>query len=239
MQPPTTYPNEFLIFDREGIRKVDAQAIDHYGMNGLVLMENAARGSAEIAFEMLNGMEGPPSVVIACGGGNNGGDGYAIARHIHNRNIPVKIVACGSPRIGTDAGINAAIANSMNIEIIAADEWVNTQCLIVDALLGTGLESHVKGPTMDMIDAINASGSPVLSVDVPSGLDSDTGKPHGRAVRASKTVTFVGMKTGLLEPDGQLHAGDISIVDIGIPIELARSLSLNWPGDRLSANSQL
>ena len=239
MRNRSSHPEDLLIFDRAGIRETDVKAIGLHGMTGLVLMENAARESAMIAMDMIEKDVQNPVVAIVCGRGNNGGDGYAIARHLHNRGIGIQLLSSGQPRPGSDAQTNARIAETMGLERVANHECLTSVNLIVDALLGTGLDREVAGEDRRLIEAMNTSKVPILSIDLPSGLDADTGKPLDIAVRATETVTFVGLKIGLLQPAGEAHAGRIHIVDIGIPQELARSLALKQPNDGTASDTEL
>ena len=211
------------LLDRESVRAVDRAAIDEYGIPGIVLMENAARGLAAEALRMLRGAANePPRVLIICGRGNNGGDGYALARHLHNAGIAPVLAPLGEPPIESDAGINDAICRRMGIRRIALDalEGCADADLVVDAIFGTGLDRPVSGEAARIIDWINGAGRPVLAVDVPSGLDCDTGRPLGTAVRATRTVTFVGLKPGLARSHAAPLVGEVVVVDIGAPVEL-------------------
>ena len=214
-----------LIFDRTGIREVDRRAIQEYGMSGLVLMENAAIGAARLAMDIITGSR----IVIACGSGNNGGDGYAMARHLANAGFDVRILAISQPRSGSDAEHNAIIASRMGIEISQDLESLSHADLIVDALLGTGLDRPVAETYRTCIDRMNQHAAETLAVDIPSGLDTDTGQPLGCAVRATATATFVGWKKGFLQNDAHAYAGVIHVVDIGVPASLASSLCLQKP----------
>ncbi len=218
---PTRY-----VLDRDSVRAVDRAAIEEFAIPGIVLMENAARGLAAEALSMLDGLVADAEVVIVCGSGNNGGDGYALARHLHNAGARPVLVALGEPRSGTDAAANRAICEHMGLRIKAADALAeHAGCrLIVDALFGTGLDRPVTGEPAEVIDWMNQSGRPVLAADVPSGIDCNTGKPLGLAVRATATVTFVAMKPGFLEPEGRTYAGRVSVADIGAPAELVARL---------------
>ncbi|MEE2906217.1 MAG: NAD(P)H-hydrate epimerase [Planctomycetota bacterium] len=218
-----------LVFDRAGIRDVDRRAIEDYGMNGLVLMENAASGASQLALELLDCDSGTSKVVIACGPGNNGGDGYAMARHLHNAGCSVTILAQGEPRSGSDAETNAHIAMSMGLEPVEDVRVLANADLVVDALLGTGLDRPVNEAIAKVIQAINETTGRTLAVDVPSGLDSNTGRPLGTAVRATATATFVGWKSGFLADGAAAFTGALHVVDIGIPMALARLLCLKEP----------
>ena len=208
-------------------------------MTGLTLMENAARESFEVALAMIDSDHRDPLVTVVCGRGNNGGDGYAIARLLHERGFHTRLLSSGEPRSGSDAATNARKAQLLGLERTSDPDILKSSTLIVDALLGTGLDRSVAGEELGLIEAINATGAPVLSIDIPSGLDADTGRPLNSAVRATETVTFVGLKIGLLEPAGEALAGRIRVVDIGIPRELARSLALNPPNDGTVSDTEL
>jgi len=227
---------------REQIRELDRRAIEEYGIPGMVLMENAGAGAARVAAEML-GEPACTSVVVFCGRGNNGGDGYVVARHLHNRGAKVRIVsACRPEEVGAegDAGRNLTIARTMGLPLHAADSEAGRDAaaglakeadLIIDALLGTGLSGQVREPYLSLIRIINAADKPVLSVDIPSGLDANLGKILRAAVRAERTATFVLPKRGFFLLDGPAHVGEIEIIDIGIPRELVESLVYADAGD--------
>jgi len=216
---------------REQIRELDRRAMEDYGIPGVVLMENAGRGAAGIAGEMI-GNPAKKRVVVFCGKGNNGGDGFVIARHLHNRGARVEVVAAFaaeelSPE--ADAGINLEIVRHMGIHPAPAlDDYGRSLAagyakqadLIVDALLGTGLAGDVREPFLSLIRLVNAEDKPVLSVDVPSGLDANTGNILRAAVRATCTATFVLPKHGFLRGEGPACVGDVRVVDIGAPADL-------------------
>ncbi|MGO8702526.1 MAG: NAD(P)H-hydrate epimerase [Candidatus Brocadiia bacterium] len=228
---------------REQVRELDRRAMDEYGMPGVVLMENAGRGAAEVAAEMLGNPADLPAlrvagkrVVIFCGKGNNGGDGFVVGRHLHNRGAKVEFVlACPPEEIDpwTDAGINLQIAQKMGLHLhLAAAEDGRFEAaglersadLIVDALLGTGLTGDVREPYLSLIRLINAADKPVLAIDIPSGLDCDAGRILRAAVRATRTATFVLPKLGFTLAEGPAQAGQVVVVDIGIPKELVESI---------------
>lgn len=217
-----------LVFDREAIRAVDQAAVEEYGIPGIVLMENAAHGLAAEATEMLKSTSlNPATTLIICGSGNNGGDGYALARHLHNLGAEVVLAPLSPPLEESDAGVNYAICRRMKLSEIpvdALDDFARTNDihLIVDAIFGTGLARPVEEKPAEVIEWINTRARPVLAVDVPSGLDCNTGKPLGSAVRAARTVTLVGLKKGFLHPDAQKYLGEVVVADIGVPIELIR-----------------
>ncbi|MCZ6835714.1 MAG: NAD(P)H-hydrate epimerase [Planctomycetota bacterium] len=212
---------ENVILSREAVREIDRRAIEDFGIPGIVLMENAAIGLADAALKMLEGTTHDPSkVLIFCGSGNNGGDGYALARHLTNSGVMVTLFPLKYPRPGSDAAINALICRKMGIAESSLEHLEKAQefDLVVDALFGTGLDRVVQGQSEDAISWINASGCPVLAVDVPSGLDCDTGLPLGPIVRAKTTVTFVASKPGFLKEEAKPYVGEIIVVEIGAPI---------------------
>ena len=222
----TDSPTAILTFSRDACRKVDQAAMEEFGIPGIVLMENASGSLAAVAMQMLMPHSGEPHdqrpVIIVCGGGNNGGDGYALARHLHNAGIEVELVRVAEPRPGTDASTNAEICRRMRIPTHVHLEPVQLDRarLVVDALLGTGLDRPPEGAVRAMIEQINASGVPVLAVDLPSGLDCDTGRPLGTAVRATVTVSFLGIKKGFRHPEAARYTGHVEVGAIGAPREL-------------------
>ncbi len=215
-------PRELLVFDRRAVRAVDRAAIDEFGIPGIVLMENAARGLADRAMQMLESSPGAHRVLIVCGSGNNGGDGYAVARHLHSRRVEVAIASLGHPNEKSDADINRGICERMRLPIVDASQLRDADdfALIIDAIFGTGLDRDVSGGAARVIQWINNAERPVLAVDVPSGMDCDSGRALGACVRATSTVTFVGLKPGYLELDAQKLLGEVVVADIGVPQEL-------------------
>ena len=210
-----------LVYSREAVRHVDAEAIAHYGIPGIVLMENAARGAADLAHGMLTALDRPARILVACGTGNNGGDGWAAARHLSNRGHDVRIAALGPSREDSDAAVNARIAEVMRLPVETNAELdASGADLVIDALLGTGLDRDVSGRARDWIEAINAQSTPVLALDLPSGLDADTGRPLGTAIKADCTATFVGWKHGFLEEEATAWLGRVEVIDIGVPLLL-------------------
>jgi NAD(P)H-hydrate epimerase len=213
---------------RDRIRDLDRRAIEEYGIPGIVLMENAARGSADALGEVLAARPGscPPPYRIICGRGANGGDGFALARHLHNRGQAVSI-HLAEPRSRTrpdsDAGINLRIVLRMGLDLRepAAGRIHEVETArdgtVIDAMLGTGLDRPLEPPYLDWVEAINRSGRPVIAIDIPSGLHADTGQVLGAAIRAAHTFTMAVPKLGFFRGEGPRHAGIIHIVDIGIP----------------------
>lgn len=217
---------------REQVRAVDQRAMDEFHLPGVVLMENAGRGCAELLREL--GVAGP--VVICCGKGNNGGDGYVIARHLENAGVDVSVlVFAAAVEIGGDAGVNLAVLQAAGtpVQFLSqpppADEMerlFHDADWIVDALLGTGTRGTVRDPFRTVIDAINRAGAKVLAVDLPSGLDCDTGLSLGPCVRAAHTATFVAAKRGFENPSAHEFTGEVRVVGIGVPRRLLTSIGL-------------
>lgn len=212
---------------RDEVRRVDAWAIEEIGVPGVVLMENAGRSCAELAQQKLAAAP-DPRVCVFCGAGNNGGDGYVIARHLLNAGIPTTVVLCGDrEKVQGDARVNLEILerlghcmellNPESEDVVAAvRSFGRGASLIVDALFGTGLRGLLKEPYRAIIEAINALGCPILAVDIPSGLDCDTGQPLGAAIRAAYTVTFVAVKMGFLRPEARTYTGELHVASIGV-----------------------
>lgn len=211
---------------REEVRAIDRRAAEEFGLPTLVLMENAGRGAAEWLAPRANGR-----VMILCGPGNNGGDGAVVARYLDLQSIPVMVVWFAGPdrlspdaaaqhRILAAAGIDqehwaGAISRPRLVDLLAKSDW------IVDALFGTGLSRPIEGPLREVIEAVNASGRRVLALDVPSGLDADSGEPLGGvAVRASATVTFVASKAGFSRTEAFSYTGQVEVAGIGVPRRL-------------------
>ena len=195
-----------------------------YGISGLVLMENAARGIAAVALAELRAR--PGLVAIVCGPGNNGGDGFAAARHLSNASVEVRLHLTVPPEAyteGSDPAINLRIAQAMEIPL-RSDLDVGDAALVLDAVFGTGLSRDVEGPLRDVLETLNAAGAPILAVDLPSGLDADTGAVLGACVRASVTATMVAPKLGFTRGAGPAHVGRVEVVDIGAPAAILRRI---------------
>lgn len=213
---------------RDQARQVDKLAEEELGIPGIVLMENAAINAAALVVDLLD-LErhlrpDQATIAIVCGGGNNGGDGYAIARHLHNWGAAVQIHAVKSPDgLEGDAGTNARICQRMGLTIHhppQADAWGDADILI-DAILGTGFSGDVREKEATVIQAMNAAADPlVLAIDTPSGLDCQTGEPANAAVKAHVTVTFVERKVGFNNPASRTFVGELKVAEIGTPPEL-------------------
>ncbi|MCC6909927.1 MAG: NAD(P)H-hydrate epimerase [Phycisphaerales bacterium] len=233
---------ELYLFTVEAIRQLDRLAVEHYGLTGAVLMENAARSVAVEVMRLLPPPAAGRRVLICCGPGNNGGDGLALARHLHNEHVSAEILLAfdrAATKLSEEAAMNLRVCERMELPMThaatsdAVDQFtasVAAPDLIVDALLGTGARSAPRPPLDRLIDWINDSPAPVLSIDVPSGLDAQSGCAAAACVQADVTVALVGVKSGFLELDAQSWIGEIVIGDIGCPRELCERL-----GQRLHA----
>jgi len=177
-------------------------------------MENAGRSVAEVAGKMLGSRK---KVLIVCGAGNNGGDGLVAARHLLNAGKKVSIFIVGkSSKLKADPKTNLKTLKKLrNVKFVRKLPRLRGYDLIIDAIFGIGLESNVRGPVSDVIELINRCRRPVLAVDVPSGLDADTGKVLGIAVKPKLTVTFVAKKNGL----SAQNSGKMVVKDIGVLLD--------------------
>ncbi len=204
------------LYTAEGVRRLDREAIDGCGIAGIALMERA--GAA--AFAVLRAeWPGARRLAVVCGAGNNGGDGYVVARLAHAAGLSVTVLECAERgRLEGDARNAAEAATAAGVVARAFDAAILPgHDVIVDALLGTGLAREVGGDLAHAIGAINASAIPVLAIDLPSGIEADTGRILGCAVVAAITVTFIGVKQGLLTGAGPDHCGALYFDDLGVP----------------------
>ena len=203
-----------MTLTRRQAREVDRICVEDFGLPGVVLMENAAIALLAACRDVLGDLTGK-RVTIVCGGGNNGGDGYALARHLHNVGAKPTLLPAKRDLTG-DAKINADVAAKMDLP--TTDNLDGDADLIVDALLGTGLTSPPRPDVAGLIRAVNRHPAPTLAVDVPSGLDADTGRPAGdpsACVRADVTCTFVAAKAGFSR--AAAWTGRVVVGDIGCP----------------------
>jgi len=218
---------------RDQTRAIDRFAIERLGVPGVVLMENAGRLCADAVGDFLAGPAGR-KVAICAGAGNNGGDGFVVARHLSMRGAAV-VVFLVSPfdKLSGDAETNYRIARNLHLDIreVGPAELVNLSTelrgfdVVVDAVGGTGIRGALRGDIAVAVEQINAAGRPVVAVDIPTGLDCDTGKAEGPAVRAKLTVTMVARKKGFDSPASAEFTGEVRVVDIGIPAEVVARLA--------------
>lgn len=226
-----------LIFSRQALRELDRRAAQDFHLPILSLMENAGRAVAQAALRRL---KPNASVLILAGPGNNGADGLVAARHLHNAAVPVRILLLAPPETHRDApAAQLAIVQAMRLPLqtLSPDRrqlraWLNQsrpRDLIIDALFGTGLSRPLEGLPRDTIAALNLSRRTILSIDIPSGLDCDSGLPVGEgggiALRAAETISFSGTKLGFSRPAAHNYTGKITIADIGAPRQLLLELA--------------
>ena len=224
-----------VYLSREESRRVDELAMAA-GTSGITLMENAGRGCVG----KLNEHD-VKSAVVLCGTGNNGGDGFVIARRLAIQGATVKILVCGEPnRIFGDAKVNFEIAKNIDLIIKFVDcEWDEERIAdelksvqgqrsewIIDCLLGTGAQGNPRPPTDTVIRIANTIEAKKLAVDVPSGLDCDTGKPGNPTFKADLTCTFVAKKKGFQSLEALPYLGTIQVVTIGVPVAILEQLDI-------------
>ena len=213
-----------ILTTAQQIRRLDQQAIEELGLPGLVLMENAARGAVQVIGRQYPKIR---SIAVFCGKGNNGGDGLAMARYFQTLGLRVRVYLAG-PREGLkgDAAHQLGLVDRLKIPLTELDEKTNRSDLrqevsgfdlLVDALLGTGIDKDISGLFRDLIILINEIPVPKAAVDIPSGLSSDSGRPLGLCVKADLTVTFGLPKIGQVVFPGCRYVGRLFVIDIGIP----------------------
>lgn len=219
---------------RREVREVDRLAIEQAGVNSLILMENAGRNCADAIVRFLGGA-GEASkrsalagckIAIIAGSGNNGGDGFVIARHLFMRGASVQtFLTSPTTKFTADAAANYAILEKLRFDLrqVEPQELADLASrlkefdLLVDAIGGTGITGALRGDTAIAVEQVNAAGRPVVAVDIPTGLDCDTGLAEGPAIKAALTITFVARKKGFDNPESQQYTGRVIVADIGIP----------------------
>jgi NAD(P)H-hydrate epimerase len=215
------------------IQAMDRQTIESFGLPGIVLMENAGQGATRVCLkhfseQLTNG------VAVIAGRGNNGGDGFVIARCLAQKGFRVAVyLLANAKQVKGDAAANLKLLSPLHIPIIEMPhetDFVSHKSdlaqfgLLVDSILGTGLKSDVKGYFQTVINFINSQDKPVFAVDIPSGLNSDTGQPCGVCIRANSTATFAFAKIGHHVFPGTDHTGRLEVIDIGIPGYIAEAV---------------
>ncbi|HEX5637454.1 MAG TPA: NAD(P)H-hydrate epimerase, partial [Gammaproteobacteria bacterium] len=203
-----------LLYSTAAIRELEQRAISSCGITGYDLMNRA--GAAVLAV-MKQKYPQARRILVCCGAGNNGGDGYVVARLAQRAGYAVDVVSLvETDYLGGDARRAYSDWCTLGLGLVDADN-INDVDVVVDALIGTGLQREVTGVWRSMIEAINASGVPIVSVDVPSGLNADTGSVMGVAVHANVTVTFIGLKQGLFTHQAADYCGDIIFENLDVP----------------------
>ncbi|MCJ7653647.1 MAG: NAD(P)H-hydrate dehydratase [Actinobacteria bacterium] len=222
--------------------EIDRAAIKKEKIPGLTLMERAGERAAAAAREMMEGLGRPAAgrsgawrVAIWCGKGNNGGDGLVAARHLANAGVEVEVFLLGLPKeLSGDAVVNFELLTKLTVSRTEVTEKEHVRSftkvyppydLLIDAIFGTGFKGRAEGVFADAIEAMNSSGCPILSVDIPSGVAGDTGAVSGPAIRATKTVTFAYPKVGLVQYPGVALVGEMEVADIGIPPHLLKGIA--------------
>jgi hydroxyethylthiazole kinase-like uncharacterized protein yjeF len=221
--------NRMRVLNSTQMREVDRRTIEDIGIPSLVLMENAGR-QVVAAMEAMHSDLLERRVAVLCGRGNNGGDGFVVARTLTQRGVDVSVFLLGGVAdVRGDARINLEILGHLGltvVEVADSQAWelhfseVCDCTLIVDAIFGTGLKAPVSGLIQSVIADVNASGIPVVSIDLPSGLSADSAEPIGDSIEAGLTVTIAAPKLPLVLPPAETRAGDIVIADIGIPSDV-------------------
>lgn len=216
---------------RQEMVQIDRRAIEEYGIPSSILMENAGRSAAELTLKMLKGKI--KKISLFSGKGNNGGDGMVAARHLLNKGCRVTCYLLGKKKQITSEEVktNLEILTRMKTVIreipnlnylMKFKKKIKESTLFLDAIFGIGLKGEVKSPYREIIQFLNSFKKPVLSLDIPSGLDADTGLVLGSAIVARRTITFALPKKGLFLNDGPKHSGKITVAEISIPKELLK-----------------
>jgi NAD(P)H-hydrate epimerase len=218
-------------------RQIDQTAIEEFGIPGITLMENAGKACAE---RLLGMVSSSTTTLILCGSGNNGGDGFVIARHFHQANQSVRVLLLAPPlklhgdaKISYDRAIEAGVSIESILESSRIAEIIGScQGMIIDCLLGTGASGDPREPYASAIRATHTCRAPRVAIDIPSGLDGDTGTAGDPTFQANLTLTFVTAKTGMRNPDAFPYLGEIEIIDIGLPEAI--TAPLRFPDQRKS-----
>lgn len=210
------------------LQELDKLAIEKFNIKSLDLMETAGFHVAEAAVKTLEQIR-KDKVAVICGKGNNGGDGFVCARHLIDKGVDVRIFLIAEAfKLKGDALINYNLLKEKqdiyeipNLRDFEKSKNIFNHCnLFIDAIFGIGVNGQLKEPFRSVIKFLNDTGKPIVSVDVPSGLDATTGKILGECIKAERTVTFVLAKTGFFINEGPNYCGEIIVVDIGVPKEL-------------------
>lgn len=210
-------------------REIDRRAQEELGLPGVVLMENAGAELvrlilAEEGAALETARQAGRAVAVLCGGGNNGGDGWVIARRLHNAGVPVRVLTAAAPeRLPPDARTHRDVVARMGLPVEpASPEALAGAPLIVDALLGTGARGALRAPLAELLRAANRAPARRVAVDVPSGLDADSGAADPNAFQAHRTGTFLGEKRGF--EGARRWTGRVHVLPIGVPPELVRAV---------------
>lgn len=222
---------------RAQTKLIDKLAIDEFGLPGIVLMENAGLGISQY----LLSLKPTDMITICCGKGNNGGDGYVIARYLDNFNIPVQVfIFANENEIKGDAKIHYNVIKKMGLKIEHLEKSsINHKILlnklndsewIVDGLFGTGLTGKLELHYSDIINTINRTNAKILAIDIPSGLDCDTGNSLGNTIKAAYTCTLISMKIGFLNDNAKEYLSEVKVIELGIPRQIIRTVKAQKNG---------
>jgi len=221
------------IVTTQQIKNIDRRAIRAFGIPGMVLMENAAAAVMTAMEKFFDGLQGV-RVGVICGKGNNGGDGLALARRLRISGVPVRVALLASfGALKGEAKANLSILRKMDVEIVqnasslSLADIVGWSDVLVDALLGVGLSSPLKGTYAQAVAMINSSGRPVVAIDMPTGIDADTGGIMGAAIKADLTVAMTFLKRGHVLYPGAEYAGTVRVAELGIPAEVAEKENIS------------
>ncbi len=219
----------------EQMRKIDDLAIRHFGIDILQLMENAGRNVAELARQALKNPEHKQIVVLA-GKGNNGGDGLVAARFLHNWGAKVDVIVPDHPdNLSQITKEQSGILRSMYVPLLYMTDLIKFELLfkkadlIIDGLLGYNIHGPPTGACADVINLANNSGRKILAIDMPSGLNPDTGEVYEPCIKAKYTLTLALPKKGLLEKQAEPAVGELYVCDIGVPNEVYQLIGLSVP----------
>ncbi len=231
-----SHVHTYRLLSRADCREIDRLATEQYGIPSILLMENAARSITDICADALIECTERPSVLVLAGTGNNGGDGLAAARHFSNLGARVGVILAGpEERVSGDAMINLTIARRMGVPIkifnperpraalSSLPASFSRPTLVVDAVLGTGFAGALRPEAAALLNLCNTlgdEGASVFAVDLPSGLDADTGEAAPGCVRADFTVSLISFKHGMLTESGRRFCGEIVLGEIGVPMDL-------------------
>jgi NAD(P)H-hydrate epimerase len=213
------------MLSRDQVRRLDRRALDEWGVPGIVLMENAGRNATDVIDIFLGPCQEKRFAIVA-GTGNNGGDGFVVARHLSIRGAKVQVFLIGSEeKLTGDAATNFHIIRKLGLPIVlpageelkALAERLKEHDVVIDAVGGTGITGPLRGDAAEAVRAINAGGKDVVAVDIPTGLDCDTGQAHEPTVKAKLTVTMAANKVGFAKPGAADYTGRVIVVDIGVP----------------------
>ncbi len=206
--------------------EVDRLMIQQFGIQLIQMMENAGRNLAEQASRMLGARLRDRQIVVLCGTGNNGGGGMAAARHLHNRGVAVAVALAGDrARLKEVPALQLRSVEQLGLES-AEPPQLSGADLLIDALIGYGLRGEPRREAAEWIEQVNRAGPPVLALDLPSGLNPDSGEPAASCVRAAATLTLALPKTGLTASSARPYVGELYVADIGVPPELLAQLGI-------------